>query len=194
MTTRLAWTWGAATAVALLLPFAIAWPLGGLADAPDPQPPRVSLGQRVKGHRLELVPRKVYSTTRSPGGSLTGRYLVLNLDVTNVSKMPADVSDLYLAMNAKVDGQALDPVMNLQSREIIRNGEERGTLLNPGLPETVRIAWELPENAGNPQRLSVSFRDHVYEPSWSLLGYSSGTSLWYRGKIMALLETQVERT
>ncbi|MFE3451594.1 hypothetical protein ACFXJ8_21990 [Nonomuraea sp. NPDC059194] len=193
--------WFAAIGAAILLPVAIAWPLGGLEESRKNTPPQIAVGQKVKGNRFQLVPRKAVYTTEDPnpspfGAPQKGRYVVLDLVVTNVSAMPADVTELMAKdLRVRVDGKAVDMVMDLKERLILRDGDNRGTLLNPGLPENVRLAWTVPEGAAVPKRLTVAIHDEDYKPSWSLLGYYSGTSLWYTDdeNPMAILETPLER-
>jgi hypothetical protein len=187
-----AWFWFAAAAAAILLPVAIAWPLGGLADAARAAPARYSLGQPIKGQRHHLVPRRAAFTTEDPspafGAPRKGRYVVLDLEVTNVSSMPSLVSQLSGTLAVGLDGRPAGPALN---QGVVRAGGRAGAVLNPGVPETVRLSWEVTEE---PARMSVTVTDEVREPSWSLLGYASGTSLWYlQDTPLGVLETALER-
>ncbi|WP_327090701.1 hypothetical protein OIE66_08775 [Nonomuraea sp. NBC_01738] len=187
-----AWVWFAAIAAVILVPTAVAWPLGGLADAESPQPKRLALGQGVTGHRLELVPRRLFHTTTEPdavGDPDKGDYLVLEADVTNVSKRPADLAAVYSVLAITLDGKPLDPIMDLHRQTKLSGGQ----VLNPGLPEKIRISWAIPATIKDPGRAGIAIKDEEYLPSYSLLGYASGTSLWYRGEIMATLDTPLER-
>lgn len=189
--------WFAAIAAVILLPTGIAWPLGGLEDAEKDAPPRLSLGQKVSGHLFEFTPRKAFYTTKEPnagsGGADPGRFVVLDLDVTNVSTMPSDISSVYRDVAVKLDGHALDAIADLKDYLILREGESEGRVLNPGLPESVRLVWTVPDGARDPRKIAVAISDEEYEPSWSLLGYYSGTSLWYKADIIGTLETPLER-
>ncbi|GAA0911700.1 hypothetical protein [Nonomuraea longicatena] len=187
-----AWFWFAAIAAVILLPVAIAWPLGGLADAARAEPARYSLGQPIKGQRHHLVPRRAVFTTKDPspafGVPRKGRFVVLDLEVTNVSSLPSLVSQLSGTLAVGLDGRPAGPVLD---QSVVRAGGRAGDVLNPGIPETVRLSWEVDEA---PERMSVAVTDEVREPSWSLLGYASGTSLWYMGETpMGVLETPLER-
>ncbi|HEX4814150.1 MAG TPA: hypothetical protein VFV66_15510 [Nonomuraea sp.] len=185
------WMWLAAVIGVVALPFVVAWPFGGLEDA-SRVPPRVGLGEPVTGHRLKFVVHRATFTTKDPlatfGAGTPGRYLVLDLDVTNVSRQPATLPQAYLDLRPRLDGQELSTHAYRPVRP-----DDAGTLLNPGLTERARFSWELPASVREPGRLTVSVLDEVYQPSWSLLGYSSGTSLWYKKGVMATLETAVER-
>lgn len=194
-----AWMWFAGLAAVILLPLAIAWPLGGLADAGKNEPPRTALGQKLTGNRFQLVPKKAAYTTSDPNPSPfgepdKGRYVVLDLDVTNVSRFPASLSDMAARLAIKLDGKPLDQIMSIKDQLIMRPGDNRGSLLNPGMAETVRLSWEVAAEAPDPRRLSVAVHDEDYKPSWSLLGYYSGTSLWYRQDDPRwILDTPLER-
>lgn len=189
-----AWVWYAIVAAVLLLPFAVAWPLGGL-DHVDDRPPRITIGQRAKGHRVDFVPRKASYATKDPSPSYgepePGRFVVLDLDIANVSALPADLTSIFLDLQVRLDGRELDPIMDQHDKVIVRDKD--ADMLQPGMPEQVRFVWVVPEGAPDPSRIAVAFRDEEYQPSWSLLGYSSGTSLWYKQDIMATFETGLER-
>ncbi|MEV1172146.1 hypothetical protein [Nonomuraea sp. NPDC049784] len=89
----------------IVLPFAIVWPFGGLEDASH-APPRVALGQPVTGHRLQFVIRRTIVTAKDPlatfGAGTPGRYLVLDLDITNVSKQPSSLPEAYLDVRPRL--------------------------------------------------------------------------------------------
>ncbi|MFI7637575.1 hypothetical protein [Nonomuraea sp. NPDC049400] len=186
-----AWVWFAVITGAIVLPFVISWPFGGLAEAKH-EPPRLSLGQTVTGHRFQFTLRRAYFTTKNPEYTQgpPGRYLVLVLDVKNVSKQPTDLLQAFIDLQVKVDGKELG-AFNVNRYRALRQ-DEIGTLLNPGLPEQARFSWEVPGEVGDPKKLTMSIMDEVYEPSWSLRGYSSGTSLWYKDKVMGTFETVLE--
>ncbi|NUR82520.1 MAG: hypothetical protein HOY71_00375 [Nonomuraea sp.] len=188
--------WFAAAAVAIALPFGIAWPLGGLEDAAGGTPPRITLGQQVKGHLYEMTPRRAFTATKDPnpsfGAAKPGRFVVLDLDVTNVSTMPASVNELLRDVEIHVDGRPLNDIESIKDQLIVRKGDTRGSTLNPRLPEQVRLVWELPKDAPPARTITVAISDEEYQPSWSLLGYASGTSLWYRQGVIATLQAPLE--
>ncbi|MFI6321884.1 hypothetical protein ACIBG8_30420 [Nonomuraea sp. NPDC050556] len=179
-----AWKWFAAAGAAVLLPFAVAWPLGGLEDAGENAAKPITMGQRVKGHRVDVVPRRAGFVAKE-------RLVTLDLDVANVSPMPVDLTTVFLSFDVKVDGRALDPVMDQKENVILRDKSAKS--FQPGMPEQVRFTWQLPEGVADARRISVAVHDAIYQPSWSLLGYSSGTSLWYKQGVVATLETGLER-
>ncbi|MFI6504345.1 hypothetical protein [Nonomuraea typhae] len=194
-----AWMWFAGIAAAILLPLGVAWPLGGLEDAGKNAVPTVAIGQKLTGNRYQFVPKKAAYTTDDPnpspfGDPRKGRYVVLDLDVTNVGKNPAGLSEMAIRLDIAIDGKPLDKIMSIKDQLIIRPGDNRGKLLNPGMPETVRLSWEVDAETPDPARLTVAIHDEDYHPSWSLLGYASGTSLWYRQEEPRwILDTPLER-
>lgn len=187
--------WFPILASALLLPFAIAWPLGGLEDGTK-RPPTITRGQSVTGHRLQITPGRAAFTTLDPapayGDPKPGRFVVLDLVVRNVSTMPVDLTTVYLDLSAKIDRYTLDPVADLHDQQILRDDNDAG-MLNPKMPEKVRISWRVPDQVPEPKRFALAILDEEFQPSWSLRGYNSGTSIWLKQDIMATYETPLEQ-
>ncbi|MFD1939484.1 MULTISPECIES: hypothetical protein [Nonomuraea] len=190
------WRWYGGIAAVVVSSILIAWPLGGLEDAVKEGPRQIGIGQSVTGHRVAIRPVRVGFATKDPlpwsGTGQKGRYLVLDMDVTNVSPRAVNLTELYLDLDVHADRYHVDPIADLHRQAVVRDDGEGGQI-NPGMAEKVRFAWVLPASVGDPRQVTVTMRDETWEPSWSLLGYSSGVSLWFKGEVMAILKARVER-
>ncbi|GAA3787679.1 hypothetical protein GCM10022226_02550 [Sphaerisporangium flaviroseum] len=164
---------------ALATVLALAWPAGGLREF-TPETPHRRLGEPITGHRLAMKPYKVSFLAKDPAPSLgdakPGRFLAIELEVTNVSHQTATVSDLALNLRLTVSpsGATIDRFRDKVAGFVIRDGRFDRDQLQPGLTERVMIVYTVPVPLPDPTHLTMTVIDKEY-----VGGFQSDLSEWY---------------
>jgi hypothetical protein len=187
--------WAVVTALAFTLAtvLALAWPAGGLKEAVTETPHR-RMGDRTTGHRLAIKPYALRYATKDPapafGDAKPGRFLAMELEVTNVSDRTATVGDLSLQLYLTVSpgGAAIDRIADKSAGFVVRDGRTDRDQLQPGLTERVVIVYTLPARVPDPTDVAVTFRDREW-----VGGFESRLPDWYETGDLAVYDLKVAR-
>lgn len=187
--------WIVITAVLFTLAtvLALAWPAGGLKEAKAEIPHR-RLNETTIGHRFSIKPYKVAYVTKDPapsyGDAKPGRFLTVELVVTNVSRQTATTDDLTNNLYPTVSpgGMKLDRFKDRNLDFAIRDERPDRQQLQPGLTERVMIVYKLPAPVPDPTNLALGFEDEEYHS-----GFQSDLSEWYPGDPLAIYDLEVGR-
>ncbi|MFF5208525.1 hypothetical protein [Streptosporangium sp. NPDC000396] len=186
--------WMVLTAVLFVLAtvLALAWPTGGLETARVPIPQR-KFGQVVNGERFEVRPQKVWYATVDPapkfGDPKPGRFLVVELEVTNAGHDTATTDDLAKQLQITTSpGGRLHVFKDRHTQFVVRDGDDSRDQLHPDLPEKVMIVYRIPEKYADPEHVTMDFTDSAYGP-----GFQSSLSEWWDGEVLATYSGDVGR-
>ncbi|WP_433248596.1 hypothetical protein ACQPYK_00810 [Streptosporangium sp. CA-135522] len=186
--------WIVLTAVLFVLAtvLALAWPAGGLETAEEPIPQR-RFGQTVTGERFGITPRKVSYVTADPapkfGDPQPGRFLVIELDVTNLGHDTATTEALAEQLEITTSpGGALHRFKDRHTQFVVRDGGDDRDQLHPDLPEKVLIAYRVPERYPDPEHITMTFTDSAYGA-----GFQSTLSSWMDGEVLAAYSADLGR-
>ncbi|GAA1258540.1 hypothetical protein GCM10009677_06610 [Sphaerisporangium rubeum] len=172
---------------------ALAWPAGGLEEAPQ-DVARRGAGETTTGQRFSITPRKAAYVEKDPapglGDARPGRFLMLETRVENVSHETATVQDLArrLTVVLSPSGASLTWLENGTARFVVRDGRHDRDQLQPGLPEQVAIVYQVPVPLPDPTHVAVTVEDSEYRG-----GFRSSLSEWWAGETLARYDLEVTR-
>ncbi|MEO3810376.1 hypothetical protein ABGB17_15360 [Sphaerisporangium sp. B11E5] len=187
--------WMVVTALLFVLGtvLALAWPAGGLEEAPQEIAHR-RLGETTTGQRFAITPQKLAYVEVDPapmfGDPKPGRFLALELRVENVSRETATAQDLAqrLSLVLSPSGAGLTWFKNGTAKFVVRDGGSDRDQLQPGLPERVMIVYRVPVPLPDPTHATVTFEDSEYRG-----GFQSSLSQWWAGEKLAVYDLEVAR-
>ncbi|MBB5130788.1 hypothetical protein HNP84_000476 [Thermocatellispora tengchongensis] len=188
---RRRWIVGAALTLLLAVGVTIVWRAGGLEAAAE-KVDRIGFGTIVEGQRFALDVRGAAYATVDPlpsfGDPEPGRFLVLDLKVENVSRLPATVRDLTASLFVRVGGYEMNRFGDISGATVVRDGRSSRSQLHPGLGESVRVVYKVPERVPVPERVDVRVRDEEYTG-----GFGSDLPEWRPGEDLAVVSGRVRR-
>lgn len=172
---------------------ALAWPAGGLEEAPRDVAHR-GAGETTTGQRFSITPGKAAYVEKDPapglGDAKPGRFLTLEMRVENVSHETATAQDLAqrLTLVLSPGGASLTWLDNGTARFVVRDGRHDRDQLQPGLPEQIMIVYRVPVPLPDPIHVAVVVEDSEYRG-----GFASSLSEWWAGETLAMYDLEVTR-
>jgi len=151
-----------------------------LRDAmPAASLPAMQAGQPIEAGRWQVAIRQaaVGFTPRPDGykGRPGTKMVSVDLDLMNRSSESSNVVSRILSFDPPVTGLAASPAVYL-----LRDGTILGAL-QPGLPERLRMVWELPEAAPVPETIRLVVTGETFKPRDNLLAAPG----WFNPKPVA---------
>lgn len=129
--------------------------------------PAIEAGQPIAAGRWQVVIREAgLSSAPRPDGYRGGpgmKALSVDLDLTNRSSESSNAVVRLLKIDPPIAG--LSP---LPTTYLLRDGAILGAL-QPGLPERIRMVWDVPEAAPTPETIRIVVTGETFKPRDNLL-------------------------
>ena len=147
--------------------------------------PVVQAGQPVTAGRWQVVIREAGLSSASRPDGYRGRpgtkALSIDLELTNRSSESSNAIARLLSFDPPIAGLSPSPTAYL-----LRDGAILGAL-QPGLPERIRMVWDLPEAAPTPETVRIVVTGETFKPRDNLLAAPG----WFNPKPVAAISLPV---
>jgi len=143
--------------------------------------PAAQAGQPIEAGRWQVVIREAGLSAAPRPDGYRGRpgtkALSVELDLTNRSSESSNAFARILGFDPPIAGLSPSPTAYL-----LRDGAILGAL-QPGLPERIRLVWELPEAAPTPESVRLVVTGETFKPRDNLLAAPG----WFNPKAVAAI-------